>query len=63
MEGDDEPSGMMIDQEIHANGIEEEKRSRPIISGEQLDIEVYVSLYTRRPKIMCLLFIADHCDN
>ncbi|KAL5544713.1 hypothetical protein UlMin_008497 [Ulmus minor] len=31
---------MMIIEEIHTNGIEEEKRSRPIISGKQLDIKV-----------------------
>lgn len=55
----------MIDEEIYANGIggEEEKRSRPIISGEQLDVEAYASLYTGRTKITRLLFIADHCGN
>lgn len=68
MEGEDEPSGgggAMIDEEIYANGIggEEEKRSRPIISGEQLDVEAYASLYTGRTKITRLLFIADHCGN
>ncbi|XP_024018226.1 COP9 signalosome complex subunit 1 [Morus notabilis] len=67
MEGEDEPSGgPMIDEEIYANGIgagEEEKRSRPIISGEQLDVEAYASLYTGRTKITRLLFIADHCGN
>ncbi|XP_062090253.1 COP9 signalosome complex subunit 1 [Humulus lupulus] len=64
MEGDDEPSGKMIDEEIYANGVgEEEKRKRPIISGEQLDIEAYASLYTGRTKITRLLFIAEHCQN
>lgn len=64
MEGDDEPSGTMIDEEIYANGVgDEEKRNRPIISGEQLDIEAYASLYSGRTKITRLLFIADHCDN
>ncbi|PON62676.1 26S proteasome regulatory subunit Rpn7/COP9 signalosome complex subunit [Trema orientale] len=66
MEGDDEPSGTMIDDEIYANGGvggDEEKRNRPIISGEQLDIEAYASLYAGRTKITRLLFIADHCEN
>ncbi|KAJ7951089.1 COP9 signalosome complex subunit 1 [Quillaja saponaria] len=62
MEGDEETSGLMID-EIYANGGEEDKRSRPIISGEQLDIEAYASLYKGRTKILRLLFIADHCEN
>lgn len=61
MEGDDETSGPMID-EIYANGGDEGNRNhRPIISGDQLDIEAYASLYTGRTKIMRLLFIADHC--
>lgn len=64
MEGEDEASGTMIDEEIYANGVGEEvKRNRPIISGEQLDIEAYASLYTGRTKITRLLFIADHCGN
>ncbi|KAI4328736.1 hypothetical protein L6164_021069 [Bauhinia variegata] len=63
MEGDDETSGPMID-EIYANGGDDEKRNhRLIISGDQLDIEAYASLYTGRTKIMRLLFIADHCGN
>ncbi|KAF4386764.1 hypothetical protein F8388_006719 [Cannabis sativa] len=64
MDGDDDHSAKMIDEEIYANGVgEEEKRKRPIISGEQLDIEAYASLYTGRTKITRLLFIADHCQN
>ncbi|XP_048333617.1 COP9 signalosome complex subunit 1 [Ziziphus jujuba] len=64
MEGEDEPSGRMIDDEIYTNGVgEEEKRTRPIISGEQLDVEAYAGLYTGRTKITRLLFIADHCEN
>ncbi|KAI4354986.1 hypothetical protein L6164_003805 [Bauhinia variegata] len=63
MEGDDETSGPMVD-EIYANGGDDPKRNhRPIISGDQLDIEAYASLYTGRTKIMRLLFIADHCGN
>ena len=62
MDGDDEISGPMI-EEIYANGGEEDKRNyRPIISGDQLDIEAYASLYTGRTKIVRLLFIADHCE-
>lgn len=64
MEGDDEPSGRMIDDEFYANGVgDEEKRARPIISGEQLDVEAYAGLYTGRTKITRLLYIADHCEN
>ncbi|KAK9910584.1 hypothetical protein M0R45_034540 [Rubus argutus] len=62
MEADDETSGPMIDDEIYANGVggDDEKRNRPIISGEPLDIEAYASLYSGRTKISRLLFIADH---
>lgn len=60
MEAEDEGSGQMID-EIYANGGDETKRHRPIISGEQLDIEAYAALYTGRTKIVRLLFIADRC--
>ncbi|KAF9616901.1 hypothetical protein IFM89_032863 [Coptis chinensis] len=61
MEGEE---GRMIDEEIYANGFEEERESRkPIISSEQLDIEAYASLYTGRTKITRLLFIADRCGN
>lgn len=51
----------MID-EIYANG-GEEKSQRTIISGEQLDVEAYASLYSGRTKITRLLFIADRCGN
>lgn len=60
MEGEEEASGAMID-EIYSNGGEEKRR--PIISGEQLDIEAYASLYGGRTKVTRLLFIADHCGN
>ncbi|XP_024174813.1 COP9 signalosome complex subunit 1 [Rosa chinensis] len=62
MDADDETSGPMIDDEIYANGGEgeDEKRNRPIISGEPLDVEAYASLYSGRTKISRLLFIADH---
>ncbi|XP_039008024.1 COP9 signalosome complex subunit 1-like [Hibiscus syriacus] len=40
-----------------------ERKNRPIISGEQLDIEAYAGLYSGRTKITRLIFIADHCDN
>lgn len=65
MEGEDEHSGPMIDEEICTNGVggDEEKRTRPIISGEQLDLEAYAGLYAGRTKITRLLFIADQCEN
>ncbi|TQD85315.1 hypothetical protein C1H46_029153 [Malus baccata] len=65
MEGDDDTSGPMIDDEIYANGVDgdNEKRSRPIISSEQLDIEAYASLYSGRTKIMRLLFIAQRSQS
>ncbi|XP_057979054.1 COP9 signalosome complex subunit 1 [Malania oleifera] len=73
MDGDDEVVGPMMD-EIYANGVEDPRATtsatasatagrRPIISGEQLDIEAYASLYSGRTKITRLLFIADRCDN
>ncbi|XP_061359202.1 COP9 signalosome complex subunit 1-like [Gastrolobium bilobum] len=63
MDADDDSSGVMID-EIYANGDDGEKRShRPIISGDQFDIEAYASLYAGRTKIARLLFIADHCGD
>ncbi|KAE8665834.1 COP9 signalosome complex subunit 1 [Hibiscus syriacus] len=39
------------------------RKNRPIISGEQLDIEAYAGLYSGRTKITRLIFISDHCDN
>ncbi|KAM7508690.1 hypothetical protein LguiA_019143 [Lonicera macranthoides] len=64
MEAEDESSSQMID-EIYANGDDNSnsRNKRPIISGEQLDIEAYAGLYTGRTKISRLIFIADHCDN
>ncbi|CAL5340114.1 unnamed protein product [Camellia sinensis] len=60
MEGEDEASAQMID-EIYANGGDSSQRHRPIINGEQLDIEAYAALYTGRTKIARLLFIANRC--
>ncbi|GMP61647.1 hypothetical protein CsSME_00024027 [Camellia sinensis var. sinensis] len=50
----------MID-EIYANGGDSSQRHRPIINGEQLDIEAYAALYSGRTKIARLLFIANRC--
>lgn len=64
MEAEDDAAGAVIgDEEIYANGRDESdsQRHRPIISGEQLDIEAYAALYTGRTKITRLLFIADKC--
>ncbi|CAA3027752.1 COP9 signalosome complex subunit 1 [Olea europaea subsp. europaea] len=67
MDAEDEATGHMIEEEeIYVNGGEdgdESKRHRPIISGEQLDIEAYAALYTGRTKISRLLFIAEKCGN
>nr|KAJ0214771.1 hypothetical protein LSAT_V11C400171500 [Lactuca sativa] len=67
METEEEASGQMTD-EIYTNGVDDESLSqqqqrRPIISGEQLDIEAYAALYTGRTKISRLIFIADKCGN
>nr|GMD62385.1 probable methyltransferase PMT13 [Ipomoea batatas] len=63
MEAEDDQFGSMMD-EIHSNGgVDDSSRHRPIISGEQLDIEAYDALYSGRTKIMRLLFIADRCNN
>ncbi|KAL2892289.1 COP9 signalosome complex subunit 1 [Bienertia sinuspersici] len=61
MENEETSSSQMMD-EIYANG-DEKQHHRPIISGEQLDVEAYAALYSGRTKIMRLLFIADRCDN
>ncbi|KAK2983978.1 hypothetical protein RJ640_027303 [Escallonia rubra] len=58
MEADDESTGQMID-EIYANG--DDPPSRPVISGEQLDVEAYAALYSGRTKVVRLLFIAERC--
>ncbi|CAL5331543.1 COP9 signalosome complex subunit 1-like [Camellia sinensis] len=62
MEGENEASAQMID-EIYSNGGDDSRRHRPIINGEQLDIEAYAALYSGRTKISRLLFIANRCDN
>lgn len=66
METEEDQSGLMVD-EIYANGgavtNDSSNRQRPIINGEQLDVEAYASLYSGRTKIVRLLFIADRCDN
>ncbi|KAI3752414.1 hypothetical protein L2E82_24445 [Cichorium intybus] len=59
MDTEEEASGQMTD-EIYTNGGDEESLSqqqqrRPIISGEQLDIEAYAALYTGRTKISRLI--------
>ncbi|KAL8554337.1 hypothetical protein ACS0TY_002501 [Phlomoides rotata] len=62
MEGEhDATAGTIFEEdEIFDNGGDEEPH-RPIISGEQLDIEAYAALYTGRTKITRLLFIASKC--
>ncbi|MED6135721.1 COP9/signalosome complex subunit Csn1 [Stylosanthes scabra] len=62
MDADDDTCAPITD-EIRANGGDEQRTRRPIISGDQLDIEAYASLYSGRTKIMRLLFIADHCSD
>ncbi|CAI0470619.1 unnamed protein product [Linum tenue] len=54
---------MEADDEIYANGGDDTSHTRPIISGEQLDIEAYAGLYSGRTKITRLIFIAVHCGN
>ncbi|KAK8587958.1 hypothetical protein V6N13_086917 [Hibiscus sabdariffa] len=72
MDGEDISNPLM---EMCANGIAgvddapssststTERKNRPIISGEQLDIEAYAGLYSGRTKIKRLIFIAHHRDN
>lgn len=66
METEEDQSGVMV-EEIYANGgaatDDGSNRQRPIINGEQLDIEAYASLYSGRTKIVRFLFIADRCNN
>ncbi|KAI3791124.1 hypothetical protein L2E82_04749 [Cichorium intybus] len=59
MDTEEEASGQMTD-EIYTNGGDDESLSqqqqrRPIISGEQLDIEAYAALYAGRTKISRLI--------
>ncbi|CAA0820791.1 COP9 signalosome complex subunit 1 [Striga hermonthica] len=63
MEPEDAADGATIEEdEIYANGgAGEPQRHRPIISGEQLDVEAYAALYAGRTKISRLLFIAEKC--
>ncbi|KAG8391772.1 hypothetical protein BUALT_Bualt01G0221700 [Buddleja alternifolia] len=67
MEAENDVAGTIIDaddDEIYVNGGAdggESQRHRPIISGEQLDVEAYAALYTGRTKISRLLFIAEKC--
>ncbi|KAI3873053.1 hypothetical protein MKX03_018674 [Papaver bracteatum] len=74
MEGDDETTSVsmiddettsisMIDDEIYSNGDGEENRSKPNLSSELLDVEVYAGLYSGRTKVTRLMFIADRCGN
>ncbi|GER57463.1 COP9 signalosome complex subunit 1 [Striga asiatica] len=61
MEPEEAADGATIEEdEIYANG-GEPQRHRPIISGEQLDVEAYAALYAGRTKISRLLFIAENC--
>ncbi|KAL1329582.1 hypothetical protein HN51_046701 [Arachis hypogaea] len=62
MDADDETFAPITD-EVGANGGDEQRSRRPIISGDHLDIEAYASLYSGRTKIMRLLFIADHSSD
>ncbi|KAK8693516.1 hypothetical protein V6N13_071098 [Hibiscus sabdariffa] len=74
MDGEDDISNPLM-EEMCANGIggvedapssstsTTERKNRPIISGEQLDIEAYAGLYSGRTKITRLIFIANHCDS
>lgn len=66
MDADDEILNPMID-EIYTNGGEDTDNNRTnrraIMSGDQLDIEAYSSLYSGRTKIMRLLFIANKSKN
>ncbi|EPS64067.1 hypothetical protein M569_10712, partial [Genlisea aurea] len=65
METEEDAAGTIVaDEEIYGNGgvhVGESSRNRPIISGEQLDIEAYAALYTGRTKISRLIFIAEKC--
>lgn len=64
MEAEADAAGTIVDVEgIYANGGNDgqSQRHRPIISGEQLDIEAYATLYTGRTKVTRLLFIAEKC--
>ncbi|KAL8495343.1 hypothetical protein ACS0TY_019486 [Phlomoides rotata] len=65
METEEDTAGAITEEdEIYVNGGDNDgqsQRHRPIISGEQLDIEAYAALYTGRTKITRLLFIADKC--
>ena len=66
MENDEESSSGHMMDEIYSNGVgdgDEKQRHRPIISGEQLDVEAYASCYSGRTKIMRLLFIASNSDD
>ena len=60
----DENSAKMMEEELYDNGGDgKNQRQKPIISGDQLDVEAYASLYSGRTKIRRLLHIADRCDN
>ncbi|KAH0456043.1 hypothetical protein IEQ34_013950 [Dendrobium chrysotoxum] len=72
MEADDEAAPTpMSGETMMPNGIEEleeellQPRSggKSAMSGEQMDIEAYVALYSGRTKVLRLLFIAEQCEN
>ncbi|KAK9143501.1 hypothetical protein Syun_012901 [Stephania yunnanensis] len=64
MEGEEDLRESMIEEDIRANGGDaDDKRSKAIISSEQMDVEAYASSYTGRTKIARLIFIAEKCGN
>ncbi|KAI0499866.1 hypothetical protein KFK09_018074 [Dendrobium nobile] len=72
MEADEEAAPTpMSDETTMPDGIEEleeellQPRSgrKTAMSGEQMDIEAYVALYSGRTKVLRLLFIAEQCEN
>ncbi|RAL46235.1 hypothetical protein DM860_016668 [Cuscuta australis] len=66
MEAEEDQSGLMVDEICENGGAVTEdgaNRQRLIISGDQIDVEAYASLYSGRTKIMRLLFVADRCNN
>ncbi|XP_010919243.2 COP9 signalosome complex subunit 1 [Elaeis guineensis] len=67
MDGDDEGvTGPMGDEPMFSNGGgdgQQQRGSKAVMGGEQMDVEAYGSLYTGRTKVIRLLFIADRCGN
>ncbi|XP_026663095.1 COP9 signalosome complex subunit 1 isoform X1 [Phoenix dactylifera] len=67
MDGDEEGVvGPMGDEAMFPNGGgdgQQQRGSKAVMGGEQMDVEAYASLYTGRTKVTRLLFIADRCGN